>query len=526
MTQENSGSVKDQVLAKLHQRSDLPAMSNTIKIINEFEKSEDTPVSEFANIVLQDYALTSKILKLVNSVNYAQFGEVTTVSRATILLGMENIKNIAFTLMFLDYFQNNNSNVEYIDTMVKSLYSGILGRNIAHAIGFADKEEAFLCSLFHLFGKILVSFALPDKIEEIKFTMNERVISEEAAAIHVLGGSYEEIGMAMAKDFNFPTKIVYSMHKLRGTEIQGKVITGETDKLYKLNCLSSFANELCSILSTCAERKEMDEKISNLMSAYRYHFGLLDSKIASIITASLDNLNEFSEIFKVNFNVAPFKRQMLVWAGKSEKTAAESEGQVLADVSNEVLETIDIMFESEKQDTPDSIFTKGVHDINSSIMSDFALNDIISIALETMYRGMQYSGEVRAILLIKDLKHPIMNIRYGFGSGIDELKKCFNIALDAPNNIFNVAITKQSDLVIKDIEAPDIRKLLPDWFKEKAFAGIFVILLPIIIENKPVGMFYVDGDKDGLQKITASQLNYLRILRDQTVVAIRQKRWP
>ena len=56
-----------------------------------------------------------------------------------------------------------------------------------------------------------------------------------------------------------------------------------------------------------------------------------------------------------------------------------------------------------------------------------------------------------------------MKIRYGFGSGIEELKKWFNIALDAPDDIFNVAITKQTDLVIKDMDAADISKLLPDW---------------------------------------------------------------
>ena len=84
---------------------------------------------------------------------------------------------------------------------------------------------------------------------------------------------------------------------------------------------------------------------------------------------------------------------------------------------------------------------------------------------------------------------------------------------------------KQNDLVIKDIEPPSIKKLLPDWFKSKVFAEIFIVLLPIIINKKPVGMFYVEGDKKGLQKISAGQLNYLKILRDQTVVAIRQKHW-
>ena len=37
MIEEDRSSTKEQILAKLHQRKDFPAMSNTIKIINEFE---------------------------------------------------------------------------------------------------------------------------------------------------------------------------------------------------------------------------------------------------------------------------------------------------------------------------------------------------------------------------------------------------------------------------------------------------------------------------------------------------------
>ncbi|MBF0559047.1 MAG: HDOD domain-containing protein, partial [Nitrospirae bacterium] len=88
---QDKPNAKNLVLKKLQEQSDFPAMSNTINNINQFKTAEDTSVSEFANIVLKDYALTSKVLKLVNSVSYSQFGEVTTVSRA-IIIGKRMIK--------------------------------------------------------------------------------------------------------------------------------------------------------------------------------------------------------------------------------------------------------------------------------------------------------------------------------------------------------------------------------------------------------------------------------------------------
>ncbi|MGO9015542.1 MAG: GAF domain-containing protein, partial [Dissulfurispiraceae bacterium] len=180
---------------------------------------------------------------------------------------------------------------------------------------------------------------------------------------------------------------------------------------------------------------------------------------------------------------------------------------------------------SEKEDTPDSVFSKGLHDVTCSLLSSFSLNDIIRIVLETIYRGMQLSGEGKTLFLVKDTEAPVMRIRFGLGSGIEGLKRWFNVTLDDSGDIFNKAIVKQHDLVIKSVEPPAIKKLLPEWFKHRASAGIFFIVLPIIINNKPIGMFYVEGNKKEFLKVSAEHLNYLKMLRDQTVVAIKQKRW-
>ncbi len=519
-TEKNSQTTRDLILARLQEYHDFPAMSNTVDVMNQFKASEDVSVSEFANIILKDYGLTSKILKLVNSVSYAQFGEVTTISRAIVLIGFENIKNLAVTLMLFDYFQKNSSNAEHVDTKVKSLYSAIMAQRVSREKAFDNEEEAFICSLFHTFGKMLVTFALPEKIEEIKLVSSEKGISENEAALSVLGARYEEVGMAMAKDWHFPDVIINSMHKLRGMEI-----TSGAGNLDKLNVVAFFSNEVANILSTTPKKNEMDDKIGKLARKFKPVLGDLDRRVDTIINASLADLNEFSRIFNVNLNAVPFSRQLRVWAGKPEEIVASPRELLFADFSTEELETIDIILNSSKTDTPESIFTKGIQDINSSILSDFNINDVVRIVLETMYRGMQLSGHAKALFLVKETKLPVMKVRFGFGSRVEELKRWFEILLDDPTDIFNIAVVKGHDLVVKNIESPDIKKLLPKWFRSKVSSRIFFVILPIIVNNKPLGMFYIEGDREDFQKISAVHLNYLKMLRDQTVVAIRQKHW-
>jgi len=511
----NNQNIKDAILFRLQRNSDFPAMSNTVNLLNKFKSSEDTSISEFANTILKDYALTTRILKLVNSVNYAQFGEVTTISRAIILLGFENIKNLAVTLVLFDHLQKYSSNSDLMDTIASSFYSAILAQRISQDINFGDKEEAFICSLFHTFGRLMVAFSLPEKIDEIKHFSQDKGISEDLAAHSVLGISYEGIGMSLAKEWNFPAKIIQSMPNFSISEIMPK-----PSEIDKLRSLSTFSHKVANIAANCPDKNERNGRIEKLIKSFKDHFGAISDKIADIIDSSTQDLVEFSNIFNLKLDSVPFSRQLLGLTMDKDIRSAEDLTQL--DFTTDSLKTIDSILEDEKMDTPESIFTKGIQDVNSAIMSNFSMNDIIRIVLETMYRGMQLSGLSNVLFFIKDTKLPVMSIRFGFGSNIEEIKKWFKITFDVPNNIFDAAVLKQKDLVIKDINANDIKGLLPEWYKSKVAPDVFIILLPIIINNKPIGMFYIEGDKGSFQKISGGQLNYLKILRDQTVMAIKQ----
>jgi len=55
--------------------------------------------------VLQDYGLAQKLLRLVNTVAFAQRGQVTTISRAVLLLGFERVRSVATGLILFEHLQ-------------------------------------------------------------------------------------------------------------------------------------------------------------------------------------------------------------------------------------------------------------------------------------------------------------------------------------------------------------------------------------------------------------------------------------
>ena len=56
-----------------------------------------------SNTILKDFALTNKLLRLVNTAYFRQYGgTISTVSRAVVILGFDRIRSVAMTLMLMD----------------------------------------------------------------------------------------------------------------------------------------------------------------------------------------------------------------------------------------------------------------------------------------------------------------------------------------------------------------------------------------------------------------------------------------
>jgi len=150
-------SAVERILARMRERGDFPAMAKTVGEISKLTSSEATSTSALAETVLQDYGLAQKLLRLVNTVAFAQRGQVTTISRAVLLLGFERVRNVATGLILFEHLQAHAKAPDLVDTLNMSFYSAILGRAIADGTSFADPEEAFISALFHNLGRILVA---------------------------------------------------------------------------------------------------------------------------------------------------------------------------------------------------------------------------------------------------------------------------------------------------------------------------------------------------------------------------------
>jgi eukaryotic-like serine/threonine-protein kinase len=200
-------STLDFLLRRMRHKTDFPALSESVSAINKIANSETESVNKLSNSILKDFALTNKLLRLVNSAYFrpAGGGTISTVSRAVIVLGFEAVRNIAITVLLFEHLQNKTNANQLKEEFLRANLAGILAKEISSAAKMPDLEQIFICSLFHSLGRLLAQYYFPEESDEIRRTMEQKACSDDQASLQVLGISFEDLGIAIAKQWGFPS---------------------------------------------------------------------------------------------------------------------------------------------------------------------------------------------------------------------------------------------------------------------------------------------------------------------------------
>jgi len=90
---------------------DFPTLPTIYTKLNEVTSDPKSTANDVANIIAQDQASATKVLRLVNSPSYGFKRNISTISQAVVLLGFDEIKNIVLTITIIDTFKDiGNSN--------------------------------------------------------------------------------------------------------------------------------------------------------------------------------------------------------------------------------------------------------------------------------------------------------------------------------------------------------------------------------------------------------------------------------
>ena len=460
------GSTVEFLLRRMRRKSDFPALSQSISALNKMVASEEKHATTLAGVILKDYALTSKILKVVNSAYYNRFaGSISTVSRAIVVLGIQPIRAIAASLIFFEHLRDKSQAEKLKNHVSAALFSAGLGRTVAVDTGALEGEECFLCAMVHDLGRILITYYLPDEGAEVDRLCSREDMDEEKAQQAVLGMTYEDIGIAIAKQWNFPFEITGSMRRIKTGSVRASLIHEETKRV-----IANFANETTRVLAS-----DEPDQIGGLIERYRDSLGLDSKKLDRLVTAARREFRSFGKDF-YGQSIGDGMTRILegsegesARAGASNTRDSDPENLIPPGLAGNQLSATGQTAAASPGDS-ESILAEGIEELTNLLMEEHTLTQLFNVVLETMYRGMAFG---RVLLCLRDVKSGEMRAKLGFGTDIETFLPNFRFSARFERNVFHAALKNGVDVYIADANDAKIRPDIPDWYRKISAAGAF-----------------------------------------------------
>jgi len=276
----------DRLLSRMREKSDFPALSDSMARIQRVVNSESVSLSGLTDEILKDVALTNKLLCIVNSAHYASAGGssasaggdagVTTVSRAVALVGFSGIRDMAMSLVLLERMHDKKHAKQIQAEFLRALMAGSLADELSR-FG-RDSEEAFIGAMFSSLGRLLTQYCLPEEAQAIRDRLGSSIgaaaqesagtDAQMSASRHVLGLSFEELGLGVAKAWGLPPALARCMQRPVGEPPSKLAEKGEE----RVRWLAVAANQMADALLE-ADPQARQLQVDSIAKRYRRALG-------------------------------------------------------------------------------------------------------------------------------------------------------------------------------------------------------------------------------------------------------------
>lgn len=187
-------------LSGLRKLSTLPeVMAGVIRLCDQREIS----MTELADVVRTDVALTARILKVVNSPFYGRPQQIHSISQAVATLGASRVKSLALSLSLYDLSSRIGNRIDLKDFWRHSLNVACLAELIANRVNQSLMEEAFICGCLHDIGILALDHACPEEYKTVcdAVEMSGDLVTAERS---ILGTDHAVVGEMVARMWSFP----------------------------------------------------------------------------------------------------------------------------------------------------------------------------------------------------------------------------------------------------------------------------------------------------------------------------------
>jgi two-component system cell cycle response regulator len=271
----------------------LPSLPAIAMQVLELTQKADVDIAEIARIISKDAALSGKILKTVNSSFYGRSQNISTISHALVILGLQSVKTLVLGFSLVTTLTSSKpQGFKHLAYWRRSIYSATAARNIAAKLKLVQQEEAFLAALLQDIGMLVLDRVMGKEYGEINDkaeTHAELLVAERAA----LNADHAEVGAMMAEGWRLPP-------------ILSTPIAGHHNPQDVTDPLLRKLTELVSLSGACAEvfvEAPAADTIATVRKIFLEQYQIEEVECDKLLEKIGKDTREVASLFEINIGL-------------------------------------------------------------------------------------------------------------------------------------------------------------------------------------------------------------------------------
>lgn len=191
----------------------LPSLGSINDVLRELLDAEQCYTSQVADVIRRDPSMTTRLLRLVNSVYYGLSVPVSSIEEAVFYLGVRQIRRLAIVTPVIEDLQKlaGRTGFPWREFWRHCIATALMTREAIGEVQSNSDEVDYVAGLLHDVGKIIMVAAFPQYFEQIQ----ARLLTEKTDLLHmeeeVLGITHCELGALYLHEHKLPAATIQAV---------------------------------------------------------------------------------------------------------------------------------------------------------------------------------------------------------------------------------------------------------------------------------------------------------------------------
>jgi len=438
---------------------EMPAFASTTQLISHAAAGDDRSATELAELILQDVSMTTRVLRMANSIVYNPGrNAISTVSRAIVVLGFEAVGSICMSIKVIDAMREGTYGEEVLHQLAQAFHAAAQARALAERRRDKSPEEVFIATLLHHLGHMVfwsfVDVIDPSAVRRLRQARKKHGADETGAQRDALGFAFDDLTSALNQEWHLSPLLEQTLNDTKG----------EHPRVHNV----ILGRELAHTAEHGWDTPEMRKALERTAESLYLPLEQVKRMVQETSAEAAENMIKLG-------------------AGKAGHLIPQPGGATAADT-----DTGDTDTGAQQQFLePDPALQLRVLRELSQVLMEKQVNVtlLFDMVLEGIYRGI---GMDRTLFALLSPDRKSVRAKHTLGWDRGTLAEAFHFRLGtSTGNAIDQVVASGEPLWVPQPRPPELSPLLSSEFENICGEAAF-FLMPLLVRGQPIGLFYAD----------------------------------